>query len=100
MNVAGREVQHVIHLGIDREPVLSVYLVAPGSEVRKQVLLAALLDAQVRYVLAVGFYDLEVTVIHPDATLKIPLVLLDLLGGDVEDVVADLVDALLADIQD
>ena len=54
----------------------------------------------IRHVLAVRLHDLEVVVVHPDAALEIALVLLNLLGRNVEDISPEFVFFLLADVED
>ena len=77
--------QRVVGLGIGGEPVLAVDLLAPGGELRKQVLLALLL-ANVGNRFAERLDDLEVVIVHPDPSLEVALVLLNQLGRDIENV--------------
>ena len=71
---------------------------AIGLKLGKDVFVIAL--ANVGDGLAVGFDDFHVAVVHPDAALKVALIFLDLLGAHVEDIGADFVDLLAADVGD
>src|SRR5947209_8419129 len=68
MNITVGEMQVVIGSGIGREPVLAVDLLAVGHKFGEKVLVA--LAADVRNTLAAGLDDLEVMVVHPDASLE------------------------------
>src|ERR1017187_5966939 len=82
----GFEMQRVIGVGVGREPVLAVDLLAVGFELGK--LLVALLDA---HALAVGLDDLQVAVVHPDLAFEIAFALHHLLRLHRKSVGADLI---------
>src|SRR5262249_54302496 len=96
--VAIAEMEIVVGAGISGEPIFAVNLLAVGYKPRHQVLVALLAD--VRHALSTGLDDLKVLIVHPDASLKIPFVLLDAFGRHVEHVRIDFVYTLSADIED
>jgi hypothetical protein len=73
-------VQDALALGVDREPVVAVDLLAPGHEGRMQVLVV--LARVVGHHAAVGDHDLQVGGVHPDAAVEVALLLFDDLGAD------------------
>src|SRR5258708_38627925 len=50
--------------------------------------------------MAVGFHDLEIGLVHPDASLEVALLSDDCFWSDIEDVAVQLIFLLLADIKD
>src|SRR5205085_5684075 len=99
--VALLEGQRVVGVGVGREPVLAVYLLAVGLEGGEALL-------ELGHALAARLDDLVVAVVHPDAPLEVAALRLRLLerfeplrvGEDfrrhVEDVSVELVQLLLA----
>src|SRR5580658_2490856 len=63
------EVQHVIGVGVRREPVFSVDLLPIRLELRKLLALAF----EVPDGFAVALHDLQILIIHPNLALKIAL---------------------------
>ena len=94
------EVQGVVGRRECREPVFAIDLLAPCGELREQVFLHALflLYANVGHGLARVFHDLEIVVVHPNATLKVTLAFFHLLRSDVEGVAVQLVEPLLSGV--
>src|SRR5215471_11820780 len=100
--------EFVIGFGVDGEPVASVNLLAPGGEFREEIFLISpllyfttgLVVAKVGNGFAIGFDDLEIVIVDPDASLKISFLGLDFFGSDVKDIAVQFVFRLLADIED
>src|SRR2546421_13090722 len=67
--LAALEGQLVVGIGVGREPVLAVYLLAVGLEGGEALL-------EFGHALAARLDDLVVAVVHPDAPLKIAALLL------------------------
>src|ERR1039458_4574780 len=86
LDVAQTELQRVFRACIGGEPVRPVNLLAPGGKFGKQVLFASLPRMDIGYGLAISFHNLKIVVVHPDASLEIALVFLNLLGRNLENV--------------
>src|SRR5258708_38197007 len=56
--------------------------------------------AVIRNILAAGLHDLKIVIVHPDAPLEVSLTFFHLLGSQVKDKGVNLVDVLLAGIED
>ena len=91
------EGQRVVGVGINREPVVVVDLIAVGLESRKLLVVVASAHADA---LAIGLHDLQAELVDPDLALEIALALFHLLGLDREHVGLDLVYLLLAEVVD
>ena len=92
----GGEVECAFGFGVDGEPVLAVDLLVVGGEGRGEVFMAGagvLGDAD-----AVDEDDLVVLLIDPDFALEVTVMFEELPGLDVEDVGAEVVDLLLAEV--
>src|ERR1700685_1962498 len=100
-NVPRGKMQSVVSLGVSGKPIRVVNLFPPGREFGKKVFVAfLLLDIEVGYSLAVGLHDLEIVIVYPDASLKIPLLTFDLLGRNVEHIATQFIFLLLARVND
>ena len=64
-----------------------------------RVLLCPFSCCNIGYRLAVGLHDLEIVIVHPDASLKITLLAYDFLGGNVKDVAVQFVFLLLSHVE-
>src|ERR1035437_1561111 len=91
------EVQRVVGARVGREPVLAVDLLAVGFEFGELVV-GAFPDHA--HAFAVSLHDLQVPVVHPSLALEVPLALDRFLGLDGEDIAADLVHLLAAQVVD
>ena len=80
VHIARLEMQIVVGVRVRREPVVAFDVLSVGLKTREHVVF------QVRHGFPKGLDDLEVLVVHPDAALKIPLIFLDFLRSDIEDV--------------
>ena len=98
MDVAVAEMEIIVRAGVSREPIFAVNLLPVSYKSGHQVLVAFL--AYVRHGLAAGLDDLKVLIVNPDASLKIPFILLEVLRSHIEHVSADLIDLLSAHIED
>ena len=95
--------RRVIGPGVGGKPILVVDLLAPRRELGIEMfgLITLLLGvSNLRNSLAVGLYDLEIVIVHPDATLEIPLFAYDRFRRNVEDKAVQRVFLLLAYIKD
>src|SRR5215472_7781041 len=98
VHIAAAKVQIVIGASVYREPVALLDVLAIGAEPREDILV--ILADDVRNGLAVGHDDLQVLVIDPNAALKITLLLLNDLGGDVENIRRKVVHLLTTHVGD
>ena len=98
MDITIAEVQIVIRAGVGGEPVLAVHLFAVGHKPGKDVF--AVLAAGFRDRLAAGLYDLEIVVVHPDASLKISPAFFDVFRGHFKHIGVNLVYVLRALVKD
>ena len=83
-------------LGIRRKPVLPIDLFAISRKRCRKILVS--LTQIVRHIFAAGHDNLKFLGIHPDLALKVPFVLLNRFGGNVEDIAGHLVDGLAAHV--
>jgi hypothetical protein len=90
--------QRPLRLGVDREPVFAVNLLAIGDEGRGKVLVALPFD--VRHILPVCHHNLVVPLVHPDAPLEVPLALFHHLGRNIKNVGLQCIHALPAHVGD
>jgi hypothetical protein len=90
-----REIQNVVGF-VYREPVLSVDIVAVGFKARESRILV--LPGDHVDGLSVGFHNLQILVVHPDFSLKVALLLLNLLGRYIKHVAVYFVDLLLSQV--
>src|ERR1700682_2227251 len=74
MHAAVAELQHIVCPGIGREPVMPLNVFAKSFEARKYVFLAMLFDVLNRF--PIRLYYFQVPIVHPDAPLKVTLILL------------------------
>src|SRR5262249_11985769 len=88
------EFELVVGVHVSREPVLAVYVLTVGFKVR--VLVVAIAG----HALAGRFDDLQVLVVHPDSTLKVPLPLRDLTRLYIKDVGLELINAFFTYVVD
>src|SRR5712691_970026 len=94
--VAVGEVERIVGDRVSGEPVLAVDLLAVGLKFREYLsLLAGGADAT-----AIGLDDLEIPVVHPDQTGEVTIISFELLGLDGEDVAADFIHDLMAQVPD
>src|ERR1700688_1122628 len=92
------ELQHIVRPRIGRKPVVPLDVFAKRFKTRKHVFLPVLLNVRNRF--PISLYNLKVRIIHPDAPLKVPLVLLQFLGTDIENISIELIDGLAPNILD
>src|SRR5580692_6229584 len=91
--------ERVIGARVDGEPIGTIhYLLAIGSKLWKQVLIAPL-SGNVGDAFAIGFHDLVILVVYPNAPLEISFLAFDLFGCDVEHIAVEVVLLLLPDIE-
>src|ERR1700719_5150469 len=98
MHSPSAELQHIVRPCIGRKSVVPLDIFAKRLKSRKHIFLPVLLDVRDRF--AIGLYDLKIGVIDPDAPLKISLVLLQLLGTDIENVGSEFIDGFASHIFD
>src|SRR5215467_2989598 len=93
----GLEMQRIVRVGINGEPVFAVDLLAQCLEFGK---LLVFVTPQQAHGLTEGLDDLEVAVVHPDLALEIAVALLQLLGFHRKHIAGNLIGFLLAEIAD
>ena len=98
VNGAGVEPKRVVGVCVGGNPEVAKKIFAVGGEVSKTILVV--FGDDIRHGFAVGFDDLKIVVVDPNAAFEIALLFLDDFGNDVKDVGGEVVDFLAADVGD
>ena len=95
--LAGLEAQDVVSPRVSREPVVAFDIFPKGFKRWKSLVFFFLQQASG---FSPGLDNLKIPVFYPDAALKIALALFQFFWGDVEDIGANFIDLLPANILD